>query len=146
MSDFNEKYIKFGKILINRDKLYNKNILSIRNNKDKGIEGCNTCKVSGKFVNMINDYEDGCEITKEQYDNLEQREQILYDKLVMLGKLRRVVCNNIEQSVKIIDELYKNQQIDDKIYKEYVYTMYIFGCIQRKDIREALLHFSKNKM
>lgn len=138
-----DKYITFGNILINRDKLYNKNILSIRNMKDKVIEGCNSCKVSCKFVNIIGDFDDKKDLLIEQYNNLEQREQFLYDKLVMLGKMRRTLCNNIEQSIKSIKDLYENQQIDDKYYKEYVFTMYIFGCINRKDIRNALVQEKK---
>ena len=82
MERYNDSIINFGKIKINKDKLYNKNILSIRNEKGKGIEGCNTCKVSGDFVNIINYYDDGCEITKEQYDEL-----MLNIKPLVIGNL-----------------------------------------------------------
>jgi hypothetical protein len=78
----------FGKIKIDLNKLFYRNILSITDNKGKQMNGYPNKKVSDNFVDVIFKILENKTITKSDLKNIHS-ERILYDNLIVLSGIHK---------------------------------------------------------
>jgi hypothetical protein len=83
------KHAKFGKNIILLDKLYHKNILSIKNNKMHSVEHFPNVKVSDTFADIIVNMCKNEHPTKQTLDTLSSSEKELFDLLLYVSGLRK---------------------------------------------------------
>jgi len=83
------KHAKFGKNIILLDKLYHKNILSIKNNKMHSVEHFPNVKVSDTFADIIVNMCKNEHPTKQTLDTLSSSEKQLFDLLLYVSGLRK---------------------------------------------------------
>lgn len=96
--------VDFGKIKLALNKLFYKNILSVRHNNTGRIAGFPNVKVSDALVNIIMKIAKGEKVLKQEIDSLQKTEQILYDKLLSLANLHKKNPNNREETIKSLKE------------------------------------------
>jgi hypothetical protein len=78
----------FGKIKIDLNKLFYRNILSITDNKGKQMNGYPNKRVSDNFVDVIFKILENKTITKSDLKNIHS-ERILYDNLIVLSGIHK---------------------------------------------------------
>lgn len=98
-------YQKYGDILINVKKL-NKNILAIKDDKERSIYGFPNKRISDFFVDMVNMSIDNIPINDNLYKGLDENEQILYDQFITLAGTRKKTKKDISASVKYLKNKY----------------------------------------
>ena len=91
---------RFGKIFISLKKLYNNNVLSIKNAKQKSITGIPEKKVSENLSNVIMKIAEGGTITKADLHTLNQIDRHIYDNLVKLAGLHKQHENSFNDTAK----------------------------------------------
>lgn len=96
--------VKYGRVYINLDKLYYKNILSIRNSDLKHVQSFKNANVSDDFVNYILKLLFKEQVSESDYKKLKSNEALLLDELNYLagfGKEKSI------SKTQIIDDLEK---------------------------------------
>jgi len=83
------KYCVFGKIQLALEKLYYKNILSIRDKRGSNIPSFKNVKVSDEFVKLMMKMCKGEQIRTTDIDKLLSTEKELYDHLMVLSGLHK---------------------------------------------------------
>jgi hypothetical protein len=78
----------FGKIKIDLNKLFYRNILSITDNKGKQMNGYPNKRVSDNFVDVIFKILENKTITKSDLKNIHS-ERIMYDNLIVLSGIHK---------------------------------------------------------
>ena len=152
--------MKFGKISINPDKLYYKNILSIRSGRkgNNAIAGVRDEGISDSLVKIIMNIMDGKAAKRNEIMDLSSHEKILYDNLLVLSGLHKTQENTkdntaakLKYRLKLIEGEIEagNNNID--LLKELhsvLYKMSIMGLITyltaRKRFKEINIEYFGN--
>lgn len=103
------KYSQFGKVKILLDKLYHKNILSIKNNKNHNIQEFPNIEVSDEFVNLIMKIFDGEKIAYKHLENLNKNEKELFKLLMYISGLHKDKISDDFINLKSIEEKLKEK-------------------------------------
>jgi len=92
--------VNFGKIKLALNKLFFKNILSVRHANLGRIAGFPNVKVSDDLVAIIMKLSKGEKLIKQEIDALQKSEQMLYDNLLSLANLHKKAPNNKSNTIK----------------------------------------------
>jgi len=142
---------QFGKIVILMKKLYYQNILAVKHHNGLSINGMPNAKVSEKFVRIVMNLLEGVYPTHSEINGLKMNEKELYDRLIYLADLHKIVPHNSE---KTIHELKKRLQLLEgekgagnnspllkKDVKRTLQGLKGFGVISNKDMISHLAQF-----
>lgn len=140
-------YQKYGDILINIKKL-NKNILAIKDNKERSIYGFPNKKISDYFADLVNMLIDNTPLNMLLCKALNEEENILFDQLIAISGTRKKTKKDINDSIKYLKNRYNvlsgsieagndNPELikDVKIILQQLYKM---DQIKHKDIKELI--------
>ena len=94
------KEVNFGNVKILLNKLYYKNLLSVKSHKNGNIYGFPVYKVSEQFVENIMKLLNNDKIKKHDLNLLSENERDIYDRLLKLAKLNKQHDNNIDNSIE----------------------------------------------
>ena len=83
------KYSKFGHCILLTQKLYYKNILSMKDKSLHSIEGLKNAKVSDKFVEIIMNIVSGKDVPKHIISSLSSVEKELYNQIIHISGLNK---------------------------------------------------------
>ena len=100
-------FIRFGKIHISPRKLSDKNILAIKNDKNKNFVGIREMKVSDPLASVVMKIVDGGSIKKGDLHALSQSDKQIFDNLLMISGLHKMHDNTFEESAKMMKERIK---------------------------------------
>ena len=92
--------VQFGKLKLALNKLFFKNILSLRHSNLGRIAGFPNVKVSDDLVAIIMKLSQGSKVIKQEIDALQKSEQMLYDNLLSLANLHKKAPNNKSNTIK----------------------------------------------
>jgi hypothetical protein len=93
---------KFGKVYINIDKLYHKNILSVTTHNKLKIMGFQNTRVSEAFVALIMKLCKKENLLPKDINSLNLNEKELYDHLVHVAQLNKDLQSNSDQTIEKI--------------------------------------------
>lgn len=96
--------VDFGKIKIALNKLFYKNILSVRHGNQGRIAGFPNVKVSDDMVAIIMKLANNKKVLKQEIDALKKTEQMLYDTLLSLANLHKTMPNNRDKTIVALKE------------------------------------------
>jgi hypothetical protein len=152
------KHAKFGKNIILLDKLYHKNILSIKDKKMHSVEHLPNVKVSDTLADIIvnmckNEYP-----TKQTLDTLSSSEKQLFDLLLYVSGLRKSKHVNktentsakdanikeLKQRFKIVEteiQAGNNNPIVKAELKEIINKLVLYHVISQNNGKEYLQQF-----
>ena len=100
------KIIELGRIKILYDKLYNDNILSIRDENNYKYKYLGNTKISDDLTDIIINMCNGREIKKNEINLLNDDEKDLYNLVVRLSKTNKKFINNIDDTKNNIKNKY----------------------------------------
>lgn len=143
--------VQFGKIKLALNKLFYKNILSVRHNNLGRIAGFPNVKVSDDLVSIIMKIAKGDKIIKQEIDSLKNSEQILYDSLLSLANLHKKIPNNQNNTIKelkdrmdiitgLIEAGNDNKLLVKELY-QIVHSLKSFGVITNSEATKYLSQF-----
>jgi len=143
--------VQFGKIKIALNKLFYKNILSVRHSNLGRIAGFPNVKVSDDLVSIIMKLSKGDKVLKQEIDALQKSEQILYDSLLSLANLHKKVPNNQSNTIKelkdrmdiitgLIEAGNDNKLLVKELY-QIVHSLKSFGVITNGEVTKFLSQF-----
>jgi hypothetical protein len=116
------KHTNFGKNIILLDKLYYKNILSIKDKKMHSFEHLPNVKVSDTLTDIIINMCKKAHPTKQVLDNLNSSERQLFDILLYVSGLGKHIGKDVIENKKDanIKELKKRFKIVESQIQDYV--------------------------
>jgi len=143
--------VQFGKVKIALNKLFFKNILSVRHNNLGRIAGFPNVKVSDDFVAIIMKLSKGDKIIKQEIDSLQKSEQILYDSLLSLANLNKKIPNNQNNTIQelknrmdtitgLMEAGNDNKLLVKELY-QIVHSLKSFGVITNGEANKYLSQF-----
>ena len=145
----------FGKILILPQKLYYHNILAVKTIHKKGIAGLPNTKVSEKFVKIILNMLENIHPTHEELHRLSTTERQLYDRLIHLASLQKIMphqsnrtIDDLKKRMKLVEgeiEIGNNNPMLEKELYQIVHTLRNMGVISHKDGVGYLAQFKTGK-
>lgn len=95
-------HCEFGKLIILLKKLYETNMLSVKDKNNINVQGIPNQKVSNNFVNILMKICTNKKINKKDINNLNQKETILYNVLLSKAGLSKDYDSDIQNTVKTI--------------------------------------------
>ncbi len=141
------QYVVFGKVLLMLEKLYYKNTLSIKDKNKINIQGFTVKKVSDDFVTIVLKIIDKQEVTRSDFNNLNDGEKDLYNALLYVSGLHKT--NHYKSSSDTVDKLKKRFQLvegqiragndNDTVLKEFydlLFKMSNLGIISKSGARQ----------
>ena len=143
-----QQYSPFGNITINTRKLYYDNVLSIRDKNGYQMQGMTPVKVSNDFTKLIFDILENKNITIDDLELIKPTERLLYDHLIVVGKLHKEKPNKADETgeklkrqFEILEGEYNagnnNPNIKKQI-KTILYKLYHFGKINMVEVKDYL--------
>ena len=140
-------YQKYGDVLINVRKL-NKNILAVKDDKERSIYGFPNKNISDFLADMINMLIDNIRINDNLYKGLDESEKIIFDQLITHAGTRKKTKKDISDSIKYLKNKYnvlsgsiEAGNDNPELIKEVRITLqqlYKMGQIKPKDIKELI--------
>jgi hypothetical protein len=97
-------HCQFGKLILLLNKLYYKNVLSVKDSNNVNVQGIPNTKVSENLVNILMKICSDGEINKNDVDNLEQKEIILYNILLTKAGLSKDHNIDIKKTIKALKD------------------------------------------
>jgi len=95
-------HCEFGKLILLLNKLYHKNILSVKDANNVNVQGIPNSKVSNDFVNLLMKICTDKNITKKDISLLNQKEMILYNVLISKAGLSKDFDVDIKKTIKTL--------------------------------------------
>jgi hypothetical protein len=142
------EYQTFGKVLVLLKKLYLHNILAVKHHNKINIAGFKNTRVSDRFVNIIMEMCEGKHPTHNEINALSSTEKLLYDRLITLAGLNKIVAHNGEKTITELKKRLKllegeinignnNPEIKKEIYY-ILHTLKDFKSITPSQIKSYL--------
>jgi hypothetical protein len=148
------KRFSLGKIIIDLQKLYYQNTLSIRDKNNYVIAGMNVVRVSDEFVKLIFKLIRDKSVTKADVKSLSISERQLYDNVMFLSGLHK---ENYTSSKKTIEHWKEQEKIlrgeveagnnNPEIYSKYkqvLHKLQHFGVISSSNVKNSLKELRLN--
>lgn len=95
-------HCEFGKLILLLKKLYQTNMLSVKDKNNINVQGIPNQKVSNDFVNILMKICTNKKVNKKDINNLNQKETILYNVLLSKAGLSKDYDSDIQNTVKTI--------------------------------------------
>jgi hypothetical protein len=95
-------HCEFGKLILLLNKLYHKNMLSVKDKNNVNVQGIPNTKVSNNFVNLLMKICTNKKINKKDINNLNQKEMILYNVLISKAGLSKDYDTDIKNTIKTL--------------------------------------------
>ena len=145
------EYAKFGKILIQVQKLYYKNILCVKHHNKLSIAGVKNTKVSDKFVKIIMCMLENIKPTISEINGLSTSEKQLYDHVIYLGGLNKMMPHNNDKTISDLKKRMKliegeiatgnnSPLLKDELY--YIcHTLKNFNVLSLNELKKYLAQF-----
>jgi len=143
--------VTFGKLVLLLNKLYYKNILAIKHHNMISIAGLKNTKVSEKFVKIVMGMVEGIHPTTTEINGLSITEKQLYDRLIHLAGLNKMIPHTQDKTVidlkkrmKLIEaEMIAGNNSPILLQELYVivHSLKDFGILSQKDIKQYLSQF-----
>ena len=143
--------VPFGKLILLLNKLYYKNILAVKHHNMISIAGLKNIKVSEKFVKIIMGMVDNIHPTITEVNGLSIQEKQLYDRLIHLAGLNKMIPHTQDKTVvdlkkrmKLIEgEITAGNNSPLLLQELYVivHSLKDFGILSQKDIKQYLSQF-----
>ena len=144
--------VKFGKLILNLHKLYYRNILCVKQHNGISIIGFTNTKISEKFVRLIMNLLEKIQPTINELHNLSTGEKQLYDRLIFLAHLNKMLPHTQDKTVHDLKKKMTliegeigagndNKDLLKQLYK-ICHTLKDFGVLTPKDIKAYLKQFS----
>ena len=148
------KIYNFGNKVLLLNKLYYKNILSIKDKKGHSIEKLPNIRVSDDFVKIIiNIYNNNTTDFKNDFNKLDENEQELINLLFFISGLnkeknidikRNDKVNKLKERLILVESQIKagnNNPVVKKELNEIVNKLYLFGAISYNQAKDYLKQF-----
>jgi len=142
------KEVNFGNVKILLNKLFYKNLLSIKTLSNGNIYGYPVYKVSNNFVENIMKMLKNEKLTKHDINRLPVVEQELYNRLLKLANLNKSHDNNIDSMIKkikdrveiITGEIEAGNNNNDLLIElnELILKLVNYGVITQKQAKEHI--------
>lgn len=143
--------VTFGKLVILLRKLYYKNILAVKHHNMISIVGLKNTKVSDKLVKILMGMVEGTNPQAFELNGLSINEKQLYDRLIQLAGLNKMIPHSTEKTVtdlkprmKLIEgEINAGNNSPLLLQELYVivHSLKDFGVLKNKDIKNYLSQF-----
>lgn len=143
--------VTFGKLVILLRKLYYKNILAVKHHNMISIVGLKNTKVSDKLVKILMGMVEGTNPQAFELNGLSINEKQLYDRLIQLAGLNKMIPHSTEKTVtdlktrmKLIEgEITAGNNSPLLLQQLYVivHSLKDFGVLKNKDIKNYLSQF-----
>ena len=144
-------YGKFGKLLILLNKLFYKNILSLKYNSGHSIQGFNNTKVSDAFVEIIMELYKNNDVSN-LIKNLNTDERTLLNSIIYMAGLNKKIITNTSETISGLKEKYQvieggilagndNPQLLEEL-KEVLLKLNHLGAISPSEIKKYLKQFN----
>lgn len=143
--------VNFGKLVLLLQKLYYKNILAVKHHNMISIAGLKNTKVSEKFVKIVMGMVEGIHPTTTEINGLSVAEKQLYDRLIHLAGLNKMIphtqdktVTDLKKRMKLIEaEISAGNNSPILLQELYVivHSLKDFGILSQKDIKTYLSQF-----
>ena len=143
--------VTFGKLVLLLHKLYYKNILAVKHHNMISIAGLKNTKVSEKFVKIVMGMVEGIHPTVTEINGLSVTEKQLYDRLIHLAGLNKMIphtqdktVTDLKKRMKLIEaEISAGNNSPILLQELYVivHSLKDFGILSQKDIKQYLSQF-----
>jgi len=143
--------VTFGKLVLLLHKLYYKNTLAVKHHNMISIAGLKNTKVSEKFVKIIMGMVEGIHPTVSEINGLSVAEKQLYDRLIHLAGLNKMIphtqdktVTDLKKRMKLIEaEISAGNNSPILLQELYVivHSLKDFGVLSQKDIKQYLSQF-----
>jgi len=143
--------VTFGKLVLLLNKLYYKNILAVKHHNMVSIAGLKNTKVSEKFVKIVMGMVDKIHPTVTEVNGLSVPEKQLYDRLIHLAGLNKMIphtqdktVTDLKKRMKLIEaEMSAGNNSPILLQELYVivHSLKDFGILSQKDIKQYLSQF-----
>lgn len=143
--------VTFGKLVLLLHKLYYKNTLAVKHHNMISIAGLKNTKVSEKFVKIIMGMVEGIHPTVSEINGLSVAEKQLYDRLIHLAGLNKMIphtqdktVTDLKKRMKLIEaEISAGNNSPILLQELYVivHSLKDFGILSQKDIKQYLSQF-----
>ena len=143
--------VTFGKLVLLLKKLYYKNILAVKHHNMISIVGLKNTKVSDKLVKILMGMVEGTNPQVFELNALSLNEKQLYDRLIQLAGLNKMIPHSTEKTVtdlktrmKLIEgEITAGNNSPLLLQELYVivHSLKDFGVLKNKDIKNYLSQF-----
>ena len=143
--------VTFGKLVLLLKKLYYKNILAVKHHNMISIVGLKNTKVSDKLVKILMGMVEGSHPQAFELNALSINEKQLYDRLIQLAGLNKMIPHSTEKTVtdlktrmKLIEgEITAGNNSPLLLQELYVivHSLKDFGVLKNKDIKNYLSQF-----
>jgi hypothetical protein len=97
-------HCQFGKTIILLNKLYQNNILSVKDSNNINIQGIPNSKVDDKFVNIILGICNNEEVNKKDIDTLSEKDFILFNVLIKKAGLTKKYNIDNTKAIKLLKD------------------------------------------
>jgi hypothetical protein len=147
------KTANFGKNIILLNKLYYKNILSVKNKKMHSVEHLPNVKVSDTLAEIIFDMCRNVQPTKETLDTLKSSERELFDLLLYvsglsksksIGTKKDVHIKELKERLKLVESQLRagnNNPVVKSELKEIIQKLYLYNAISMNNGKAYLKQF-----
>ena len=147
------KTANFGKNIILLNKLYYKNILSVKNKKMHSVEHLPNVKVSDTLAEIIFDMCRNVQPTKETLDTLKSSERELFDLLLYvsglsksksIGTKKDVHIKELKERLKLVESQIRagnNNPVVKSELKEIIQKLYLYNAISMNNGKAYLKQF-----
>jgi len=126
--------LKFGNIALNKSKLEQHLFIIVKDHKGKSLNCFSKHKTTQPLVKIILNYaNEGIIPCEDEIKKLDNKDQILWDRLVMLGHLRQVLPHTIELSIKRLKDK-SLTEMNEREYKDNLHGLYNIGVITRQEM------------
>jgi phosphotransferase system IIB component len=146
------KQVNFGKNIILLNKLYYKNILSVKDQNLHAVEYLPNVKVSDNFVDIIFSMTKNKQPSKETINNLSTDEQHLLDTLLYISGIKSAsVSSNKDDIIKELKDKLRlaegqikagndNPLVKEEL-KDIIKKLYLYNVVSLKNSKEYLKQF-----
>jgi hypothetical protein len=147
------KIANFGKNIILLNKLYYKNILSVKDKKMHSVEHLPNVKVSDTLADIIFDMCRNVQPTNETLDTLKSSERELFDLLLYvsglsksksIGTKKDVHIKNLKERLKLVESQLRagnNNPAVKSEMKEIIHKLYLYNAISMNNGKTYLKQF-----
>ena len=147
------KMANFGKNIILLNKLYYKNILSVKDKKMHSVEHLPNVKVSDTLAEIIFDMCRNVQPTKETLDTLKSSERELFDLLLYvsglsksksIGTKKDVHIKELKERLKLVESQIRagnNNPVVKSELKEIIQKLYLYNAISMNNGKAYLKQF-----
>ena len=147
------KTANFGKNIILLNKLYYKNILSVKDKKMHSVEHLPNVKVSDTLAEIIFDMCRNVQPTKETLDTLKSSERELFDLLLYISGLSKsksigtkkdVHIKELKERLKLVESQIRagnNNPVVKSELKEIIQKLYLYNAISMNNGKAYLKQF-----